>query len=314
MGKLFSRQILVSTLIGVMSIYSGSLLWDIHALKNQNHHLVEDSTALQHTLEMIQSKYSTLLAGVSDRDKSAGTLQNTIESLRKQNESIAFQAKKIEAQLTSAKDEKNYLEEILINKTKEIEALKNQHDEEAVKVAANSVDQTRSSLSENSAQTGELNEQNKILQEKLGSLYQTTNEKMHEINVAKIALSETVSTAQKKIEDEWSTVNLGSVTTKAMPPVSKPAFQNEIEETQIPKTPKNEGHVLAINNEHGFVVIDIGKVDNLPADAMLDVKKNGISIATLSVLEIRDVMAACNIKDVLEGQRIEINDTVSILK
>jgi hypothetical protein len=42
--------------------------------------------------------------------------------------------------------------------------------------------------------------------------------------------------------------------------------------------------------------------------------KAGQPIATLSVLELRDVMAACNIKDIADGQKIEINDPVSVLR
>ena len=115
-----------------------------------------------------------------------------------------------------------------------------------------------------------------------------------------------MSTAKKKIEDEWNTVNLGSVTTSAV--------SDRQANGAGPQQPKSEGRVLAINSEHGFVVIDLGKVDNLSNETTLEVKKNGQPIATLNVLEIRDVMAACNIKDLQNGQKIEINDLVSILR
>ena len=113
-------------------------------------------------------------------------------------------------------------------------------------------------------------------------------------------------TARKKIEDEWNTVNLGSVTTSAVSDRDKVPAEA--------KQPKSEGHVLAINSEHGFVVIDLGKVDNLSSESTLEVKKNGQPIATLNILEIRDVMAACNIRDLQDGQRVEINDPVSIMR
>jgi hypothetical protein len=169
-----------------------------------------------------------------------------------------------------------------------------------------------------------LNEQNRILQEKLDRLYRMTSDKINEINVAKIALEETVSTARKNINDEWKTVDLGSVTSTAssmpapMPAAmrsSTPLRQMEIQEEKIQTDQtKNEGHVLAINNEHGFVVIDLGKVNNLQSDATLQVLKDGVPVATLNVLEIRDVMAACNIRELESGQHIEINDAVTILR
>ena len=63
-----------------------------------------------------------------------------------------------------------------------------------------------------------------------------------------------------------------------------------------------------------FVLAHLGKADNLSSESTLEVKKNGRSIATLSILEIRDVMAACNVKEIQNGQRVEINDPVSILR
>ena len=75
---------------------------------------------------------------------------------------------------------------------------------------------------------------------------------------------------------------------------------------------KKQGRVLAINEDHGFVVVDMGKVDGIKTGMDLFLKKNGETIATLSVLEVRDVMTACNIRNLDSGRKIEINDLVSI--
>lgn len=316
MDKFTSRQILVSTLVGVLCLYVLNLFWDNRDLSKKNARLLESSQTIQKALESVDSKYQTLLRSAEGAEKEKQAARETIESLKKQNETLAFQVKKIESQFNSIKEEKNYLEEMLINKTKQIDILKSQKNESAAAGDESAPGQIRTAIQGKEDELRRLNEQNKVLQEKLDRLFRTTNEKINEINVAKIALAETVSTAQKGIQDEWNTVNLGSVTTNLPPGQAgaRPAFQNQIEEIPTPHEPKTEGHVLAINNEHGFVVIDIGKVDNLPIDAMLEVKKNGVAIATLSVLETRDAMAACNIRDVQDGQQIEINDLVSILR
>jgi len=308
MDKFTSRQILVSTLVGVLCLYVSTLLWDNRGLSKKSERLLENSRTIQKTLETAESKYQTLLRSTEGAEKDKKAAHDTIESLKKQNETLAFQVKKVESQLNAIKEEKNYLEEMLINKAKQIDILKSQKNESVPVVDENVPGQIRTAIQEKEDALKRLNEQNKVLQEKLDRLFRTTNEKINEINVAKIALAETVSTAQKGIQDEWNTVNLGSVTTNTLP-----AFQNQIEEIPTPHEPKTEGHVLAINSELGFVVIDIGKADNLLIDAMLEVRKNGMTIATLSVLETRDAMAACNIRDVQDGQRIEINDLVSIL-
>ena len=78
--------------------------------------------------------------------------------------------------------------------------------------------------------------------------------------------------------------------------------------------PKKEGRVLAVNEEHGFVIVDLGKVDGLKDGADLTLQKNNETVGTLKVLEIRDVMTACNIKELAAGKKIEPNDLVLIQK
>ena len=297
------RPIFVVSILGTLVICSISLFLDVRNLSHSNKELIQVSHKINSELTRLSEENQKLIAARDERSKETKSFSETIEALKKQNESLTFQLTKIQDHIESVKEEKSYLEEMLINKTKQIDILKNQ----AAQIPDTSV--TEAQIGEKDDELRKLNDENRILQEKLGRLFKTTNEKINEINVAKIALSETVSTAQKKIEDEWNTVNLGAVTTSAMP-----MHQNEIEEAPVPHTPKTEGHVLAINNEHGFVVVDMGKVDNLSDGALLEIKKDGQSVATLSVLEIRDVMAACNIKEVQDGQRIEINDPVSVLR
>jgi hypothetical protein len=311
MDKLRLRPILLGAFSGVLSLYALSLYLDASSLQKQNHNLLEESRGLERTLDHVLKQHNDLLLSIRDQDREKQNMKDALESLKKQNESIQFSLKKNETKIESIQEEKSYLEEMLINKSKQIEILNGQRAQAPDGTAPSETPETSASFSETSGgqkddELKRLNEQNRVLQEKLDRLYKTTNAKINEINIAKIALEETVSTAKKKIEDEWNTVNLGSVTTSAVP--------DRQPDTASSGGPKSEGHVLAINNEHGFVVIDLGKVDNLPSDATLEVKKNGHSIATLSVLEIRDVMAACNIKDLQTGQKIDINDPVSILR
>ena len=242
MDKFISRQILVSTLVGVLCLYILSLLWDNHNLSKRSRRLLENSRTIQKALETVESKYQTLLSSTEEAQKDKKAALDTIESLKKQNETLAFQVKKIESQFNTVKEEKNYLEEMLINKTKQIDILKNGKNDPVPAVDENVPGQIRTAIQGKEDELKRLSEQNKVLQEKLDRLFRTTNEKINEINVAKIALAETVSTAKKGIRDEWNTVNLGSVTTNL------PSFQNQIEEIPTPHAAKTEGHVLAINN------------------------------------------------------------------
>ena len=125
MDKFISRQILVSTLVGVLCLYILSLLWDNHNLSKRSRRLLENSRTIQKALETVESKYQTLLSSTEEAQKDKKAALDTIESLKKQNETLAFQVKKIESQFNTVKEEKNYLEEMLINKTKQIDILKN---------------------------------------------------------------------------------------------------------------------------------------------------------------------------------------------
>jgi chromosome segregation ATPase len=309
MDKLKLRPILVCTLIGVLSLYALSLFSEKNTLLRKNRNLLQESKSLQETLVKVERDHQQLLSGYQNHEKESQNLQQALETLKKENESLQFSIKKNEASIESIKEEKSYLEEMLINKTKQIEILNSKKEPSAGSNAAPGAENVSADTTGSSQKDEELkrlNEQNRELQEKLDRLYKTTNAKINEINIAKIALEETVSTAKRKIEDEWNTVNLGSVTTSAVSDRQGEAPQSQ--------QAKSQGHVLAINSEHGFVVVDLGKVDNLSSETTLEVRKNGQIIATLSVLEIRDVMAACNIRDLQDGQRIEINDPVSILR
>lgn len=307
MNNIKTRSLLVGILFGVLSWYAVSLLFDKISLERKNRNLIEESQNLSRILETVQKKNDQILRDTQGNEKEKQTLSEALNALKKENTSLQALIKKNEARYASIKEEKTYLEEMLINKTKQVEILNSRKQgASALAVRTSSAQGADETIQQKDEELRRLNDQNRLLQEKLDRLYKTTNEKINEINIAKIALADTVSTARKKIEDEWNTVDLGSVTTGAGASGEKAPAK--------PKPPKSEGHVLAINNEHGFVVIDLGKADNLSSESTLEVKKNGQPIATLNILEIRDVMAACNIREIQDGQRVEINDPVSIMR
>jgi hypothetical protein len=304
MNNIKTRPILIGVLFGVLSLCALSLFFDRISLIKKNRTLLENSQKLEQALELVQQQNHEFLQKFGGVEKEKQTLSEALETVKKENESLQFASKKNESRIESIKEEKSYLEEMLINKTKQIEILNSQKTSDSGDVLP--AEGIHATLEQKDEELRRLNDQNRLLQEKLDRLYKTTSDKINEINIAKIALADTVSIARKKIEDEWNTVNLGSVTTSAVSDRDK----IPVETTQ----PKSEGHVLAINSEHGFVVVDLGKVDNLSSESTLEVKKDGQLIATLSILEIRDVMAACNIKELKAGNRVEINDPVSILR
>ena len=306
----------------VLSILSLSILYLAHdrtTLVRQNRENLEQTETLKglfgrtqkHLSKLFQShqrhgqklrRQNKVLRQLKEENASLGSAikknEDIVTSVKKENDSLQLSLKKSQDMIESSKEEKIYLEEMLVKKTQQIESLSEQKTE--------TPQSTTAAAAQKNEELKHLSEQNHILQEKLRRLYKTTAANMSEINIAKITFAETVAAAKKKIEDEWNTVNLGSVKTSGRPDFPKPDSSKK-------NLHRSDGHILAVNSEHGFVVIDLGRADLLANDATLEVKKNGRSIATLSVLEIRDVMAACNIKDIRDGQTLEINDQVSIL-
>ena len=234
--------------------------------------------------------------------KERDELKSRAEKIKEENISLQAQIKKSEETANTATEEKTYLEEMLINKSKEIEQFKNQ-----APAAAVPSDQIEQRLSDKGTELKRLVEQNRILSQKLQKLYTTTNQKISEINVAKITLEETITEARKAIDNEWNLVDLGSIS-------ANPASAAKTNRPEARKFPKKEGKILAINEDHGFVIVDIGKVDGVKNDTILDISQNGQTIGKLKVLEIRDVMTACNILDLSSGRKIQLNDPVLIQK
>lgn len=279
--KYFSWELLILVLLAAaVSYLAPRTLW----LQAENKGLEQRTAILQDMVTKISQERKNL--------------KDAIENYRRENGSIQFQLQKIQGRLDSITEEKAYLEEILVNKTKETERLKRGSSAQSMTV------NTTGATGGLNEEIRKLNEQNTLLSQKLERLYKTTNSKMTEINIAKIALEDTIAEARKTIDNEWNTVNLGSIRVNQSGPTAAAQTTSS----------KKQGKVLAINEGHGFVVVDLGRVDGIKSDTVLTLKRNNETIATLTVLEVRDVMTACNIKDLNPGKTIAVNDQALVLK
>jgi cell division protein FtsL len=282
----------------------------IQFLTDQNRSLTQKSKELQSALSKLQDE-NKKITEQSLKDKNA--LRDSIEFLKKENESIRFSLQKNEIRLTNAVEEKKSLEEMLVNKSRELDNLKQSPQNQTVPAPAapapiQGPDDLVQQIKQKDQEIVSLKNQNRALSDKLDKLYKTTNEKIAEINIAKIALEETVTQARKKISDEWNTVNLGTIQMQN-PPSGAAASGAEAK-----KYPKKEGKILAINDDRGFVVVDLGRIDNINSDTQMVVMRNGSLLATLTMLEVRDIMSACNVKELQQGQKLQLNDQVIVKK
>lgn len=296
---------------GVLSLTTLFFAFNNMNLLQKNRSLLEESKKLQETLNTIEEKNRDILEKI-DADRQSA--EASLAQLKRENEAFQVQIKTIQEEISMANEEKTYLEDVLIHKTREIERLKGAPAASTssattmTTATTGTTSELAAKIKEKDAQIQKLAEQNKILANKLDELYRLTNQKISEINVAKIALEETISQARKSIETALNAVDLGSIS------VNPGSDEKEAPATPARSAPKKEGKVLAVNQDHGFVVVDIGKVDGLRSDTTLALSRNGKEVATLAVLEVRDVMSACNIKSLIQGQKIEINDLVLVRK
>ena len=300
-------MVLMSLLLLLTVGIAGFSFFRYAGLQKENFSLNDDVRKLNKSINALEEENRDLALKTDRAEKERQKIKDSLETYKKQNESLQFESQKSEAKINSVLEEKTYLEDILINKTKEIERLKTGGSPSAVNnsISSGISEDLAQKLSQKDEEIRRLNEQNKVLTEKLQKLYSTAS-----------ALEDTLADAKKAINGQYgNTVDLGSISVNSSS-VSAPVVPSSPEKNldSWRSSAKKEGRVLAINEEHGFVVIDLGKVNGLNNGMELYLKRGGETIATLSVLEVRDVMTACNIKNISPHRKIEINDQVSLQK
>lgn len=71
-----------------------------------------------------------------------------------------------------------------------------------------------------------------------------------------------------------------------------------------------KGRIVTVNREHDFVVIDLGKQDGVTVDSSFNVYRDDLNIGSVEVIQVRERIAAADIKDIKEGFYIEIDDVI----
>ena len=69
-----------------------------------------------------------------------------------------------------------------------------------------------------------------------------------------------------------------------------------------------EGHIITVNDKHRFVIIDIGRDSGVQMGMPFDVYRRGKKVGKIEVIETRENIAACDIKE-MKVRRLKVNDT-----
>ncbi len=293
-----------AALAGVLLIATIALSVRSTSLAASNRSLSAKTAGLQAELERVRKHTEAIEEKIKNE---RGELQGALDASKKEIEGLRFELDKARLGVDSVREEKTYLEDILIHKTKEIDKLK----------TAVATDRLTLELKNREEDIARLQDQNRLLAGKLEKLYKMTLDRLSAIALAKSTLEETVADAKRRIDEEWNAIDLGSINVErgassaALQSAAAPAARTAAP-AELRRAARKEGKVKAVNDAHGFVVVDLGKVDNLSENSVLQIKKGGEWIATLAVLEVRDVMAACNVKNAVPGYKIRVDDPVFI--
>lgn len=311
-----ARNLFAGILIGSLAASTGLTVFmfsRVTTLKKENTALAAESKKLVETMATLEEQNKSFNEKIAAIEKERDNLKEALDGFRSENQNLQTDLAKINESLGSAKEEKTFLEEMLINKNKELTEIRNNTYAPAASSASSVSGDVAEQLKQKDQEIQKLAEYNKVLAQKLERIYKTTNEKISQINVAKMTLEETIAEARKILDNEWNSVDLGNIEVE-QPAKSAPVKKQTVTapSKKDSRKSKKEGKVLAINEEHGFVVVDLGKVDNVKNDSVIFLKQNGQDVAKLSVLEVRDVMTACNIQPLNPAVKININDPVLI--
>ncbi|MEI8344771.1 MAG: hypothetical protein WCG06_01720 [Candidatus Omnitrophota bacterium] len=317
------RELILSVVIVFLLIACGYFLTRNLHLEKSIQAIHAESKKTKTLIEDLERENQSGKSMVDQLVRDKNDLENSLGSLKKQYEEVSSGLKKVQRELSGIKEEKVYLEEMLINKTRELESKNKQIDSVKGRALTGSAEvkldeppagaTTQELIAQirfKNQQLAGLTDKNQILAEKLDKLYQTTSDRMEQIKTAKAALEEAVEVGKRKIDDEWKTVNLGSikVASDGSMPVEPPVSSG------FRRPAKVQGKILVINKQHGFVVVSLGRADGVIAGTEFAVSRQWAQVGILTTMEIQEMMTACRIRELNSGQSLEIDDDVAFLQ
>ena len=99
MDNAFARPIYVLSLIGTLIFCSLSLFWDTRTLSDRNKELIQKSFQINDDLNRLTEENKNLIATRDAGAKQTENYAGSIESLKKQNETLTFQLQKVQERL-----------------------------------------------------------------------------------------------------------------------------------------------------------------------------------------------------------------------
>ncbi|MDD4894686.1 MAG: hypothetical protein PHW54_05160 [Candidatus Omnitrophica bacterium] len=305
----------ISALVGVQTYSSKKAIeLERNSLRNENSILSKKIDEVSKERRGLQEKVNTLSNDLGKASQEKEEIQKQYEAIMRERENLVAKAEslqkdnnKLRGDLDNLMREKQQLGKNLENNFAPIKQenvqLRQQLDN--INTLKDKLETELEQLKgEKSGLEKKLNEIDLFLEQKLSkSKYQSLKEQMGSIRASD--KPEVKQAPQPKVQhSEKESVELPAIIVK---PQTK-----EQENASLDKSvsAKPVGSVLEINKENGFVIIDLGQEIGVKPGDVFGVYRKGQDspIATLGVIQVRQRISACDIKE--EAMPIQMGDLV----
>ncbi len=213
------------------------------------------------------------------------TLTRDSQDLRRQLQYNQKVMDSVIAELTREKNDKGLIEENLKTIKTENEVLKRQ-----IKILTN----RKANLDRRLV---EAQEKNSVLEKRFDEMEVLLKDKMSQTENIKTM----TETAPQRVKDE--SVELPPITVRPpQPAVSASRSRSEVR--RVGNSGVFRGKIVALNRDNNFVVIDIGQDSGVNVGDIFQVYRDNKLIAKLETIQVRQNIAACDIRDELSSVRV----------
>ena len=231
-------------------------------------------------------------------------LQVEIERLRGQIEDIERQMRPSQEKFAQLEKEKGALEIGLKHIEKVLSLLSNDLLRERKKRTA-----LKEDLAKSEGHLRDIILEKDKLADQLTKMKQVLEgQRLAELSETKKILESVVEDAKKaERKTEPASIELPPIIVKAEEPPLQPPKSGKVRAVEE-EAFELEGHIITVNDKHRFVVIDIGRDSGVQRGMPFDVYRRGKKVGKIEVIETRENIAACNIKE-MKVRRLKVNDT-----
>jgi chromosome segregation ATPase len=297
-----------------------SLVEEKTALLKEKNILAKENKKLNEELEKLNSLYSQ-----EQQEPTIDTADEFLSSILEEKAGLQIEVRNLKEQIELLEKESQPVQERLVQLEKERKQLEKRLDD-AERVSSLLSDdlvqekKQRAALEEDLARTlAQLKEimfERDKFADQLADMQQALEQRLAKISRTQKVLASTVDNSSELVHKSGSaSIKLSPIIVKAeqqtqgqYTKLAEP-WVEDLTETELEPSFQLEGHIITINAKHKFVVINLGKDNNVEVGMDFDVYRDEQRIGQVKVIETRQNIAACDIKQI-GVSRFKVNDIV----